>query len=158
MARMIIRGFEEFEEQISRLADPEISKEIVMAGAQPVADEIRRRIQSLPETVFRKLSKDEKFDGVPKSIKKDLLNSLGIAPADIDRNGNTNTKVGFSGYGSYPTRKYSKGLPNALAARAIESGSSVRIKTPFVRPAVTKARKLAIEEMQNKLNEKIQAL
>ena len=82
---------------------------------------------------------------------KDLAEGLGIAKPDVDHQGNTNTKVGFKGYGSHPTKKYPKGVPNALLARAVESGSSVRKKTPFVRPGTNKARSKAIDEMDKEL-------
>lgn len=156
MAKLQLSGFEELEMKLSKLADPEISKEVVMAGAQPVADEIRKSLESLPEDKFRRLKKGEVFVGVPKHQKQDLLDSLGIAPPDIDYQGNTNTKVGFDGYGSIPTKKYPKGVPNQLLARAIESGSSVRKKTPFMRKAANKARKTAEEEMQKKYDEKVE--
>lgn len=158
MARMEIRGFDELELQLSKLADPEISKEVVQAGAQPIADQIRKNLEGLPEDKFRYLNKGEVFVGVPKQQKQDLLDSLGITPPDIDFNGNTNTKIGFDGYGKIPTKKYPKGVPNQLLARAVESGSSVRKKTPFIRKAVNKAKKLAKAEMQKKLNEHIEII
>lgn len=158
MARMEIRGFDELELQLSKLADPELAKDVVMAGAQPVADEIRKSIEALPEDRFRRLKKGEVFIGVPRQQKQDLLDSLGIAPPDVDYDGNTNTKIGFDGYGKIPTKKYPKGVPNQLLARAVESGSSVRKKTPFIRKAVNKAKKLAEAEMQKKLDEKIKII
>ena len=158
MARMEIRGFDELELQLSKLADPEISKEVVQAGAQPIADQIRKNLEGLPEDKFRYLNKGEVFVGVPKQQKQDLLDSLGITPPDIDFNGNTNTKIGFDGYGKIPTKKYPKGVPNQLLARAVESGSSVRKKTPFIRKAVNKSKKLAEAEMQKKLDEKIEII
>ena len=156
MAKLQLSGFEELEMKLSKLADPEITKEVVMAGAQPVADETRKSLEALPEDKFRRLKKGEVFVGVPKQQKQDLLDSLGITPPDIDYQGNTNTKVGFDGYGSIPTKKYPKGVPNHLLARAIESGSSVRKKTPFMRKAANKARKTAEEEMQKKYDEKVE--
>jgi hypothetical protein len=158
MARMEIRGFDELELRLSKLADPELAKDVVMAGAQPVADEIRKSIEALPEDKFRYLKKNEVFTGVPKQQKQDLLDSLGITPPDIDFDGNTNTKIGFDGYGKIPTKKYPKGVPNQLLARAVESGSSVRKKTPFIRKAVNKSKKLAEAEMQKKLDEKIEII
>lgn len=155
---MEIRGFDELELRLSKLADPELAKDVVMAGAQPVADEIRKSIEALPEDKFRYLKKNEVFTGVPRRQKQDLLDSLGITPPDIDFNGNTNTKIGFDGYGKIPTKKYPKGVPNQLLARAVESGSSVRKKTPFIRKAVNKAKKLAEAEMQKKLDEKIEII
>lgn len=135
--------------------EPEIAKKVVIAGAQPVADEIRNKLDNLPSDTFRHLSKDQEFKGLPETQWKDLSESLGIAKADVDKNGNTNTKIGFKGYGSHPTKKYPKGLPNALLARAVESGSSVRKKTPFVRPAVNKTRTVAINEMDKAINEAV---
>ena len=158
MARLEIRGFDELELQLSKLADPELAKDVVMAGAQPIADEIRKSIEALPEDKFRYLKKNEVFTGVPKQQKQDLLDSLGITPPDIDFDGNTNTKIGFDGYGKIPTKKYPKGVPNQLLARAVESGSSVRKKTPFIRKAVNKSKKLAEAEMQKKLDEKIEII
>ena len=155
---MEIRGFDELELQLSKLADPEISKEVVQAGAQPIADQIRKNLEGLPEDKFRYLKKNEVFTGIPKQQKQDLLNSLGITPPDIDFDGNTNIKIGFDGYGKIPTKKYPKGVPNQLLARAVESGSSVRKKTPFVRKAVNKAKKLAEAEMQKKLDEHIEII
>ena len=158
MARMEIRGFDELELRLSKLADPEIAKDVVMSGAQPVADEIRKSIEALPEDKFRYLKKNEVFTGLPRQQKQDLLDSLGITPPDIDFDGNTNTKIGFDGYGKIPTKKYPKGVPNQLLARAVESGSSVRKKTPFIRKAVNKSKKLAEAEMQKKLDEKIEII
>lgn len=132
MARLEIRGTEELEIKLSKLADPELMKEVVWAGAQPVADEIRKGLK-------KNLQGSEYATG-------DLLNSLGIAPPDIDRNGNANTKIGFHGYDR-------KGVPNVIKARVMESGSSKQKKRPFVRPAVRRARKKSINEMQKKIDE-----
>ncbi len=133
--------------------EPEIAKKIVMVGAQPVADAIRNELNKIPEEKFRQLKQNERFEGLPRSQKKDLLDNLGITPTGVDKEGNTNVKVGWHGYGSYKSRKYPRGLPNALLARAIESGSSVRSKAPFVRPAINKSREKAIDEMQKTINE-----
>ena len=158
MAKMEIRGFDELELQLSKLANPELAKEVVQAGAQPIADQIRKNLEGLPEDKFRYLNKDEVFTGVPKQQKKDLLDSMGITPPDINFDGDTNIKIGFDGYGDMPTRKYPKGVPNQLLARAIESGSSVRKKTPFIRRGTNKAKELAEAEMQKKLDEKIEVI
>jgi HK97 gp10 family phage protein len=154
---VISPAFENYLKELSRFEkdEPEIGKKIVTAGAQPVADEIRNQLNNLPDDTFRHLKKDEEFTGLPDIQWKDLSEGLGIAKADIDNSGNANTKVGFKGYGSHPTKKYPNGLPNALLARAVESGSSVRKKTPFVRPAVNKSKSKAIDEMQKTLENEI---
>jgi len=137
---------------------PEVTKKAVYAGTKVVADEIRKNISALPAEKSRYLRGGDKFSGVPEQQKKDLLDSLGITPISVDRNGNTNAKVGFDGYGSIPTKKYPKGLPNQLLARSIESGSSVRQKRPFVRPAVNAAKKKAQEEMGRVVESEIKKL
>jgi len=160
MAKITIKGTDELALQLSRLGkmSTEIAKDIVMAGAQPIADEIRKGLQSLPVDELKHLKKGEVFNVTPYGELKDLLDSFGITKPDVDRAGNINTKIGFDGYGSYPSRKYPKGLPNTLLARAIESGSSVRKKMPFVRQAVNKSKKKALEKMQKKCDEEIKKL
>lgn len=135
MAKMTIKGQEYFQklEKFGKRA-PEIARKVVIAGANPVADEIRKNLQN-------------NLKGSEYS-KGDLLDSLGIAPADTDSAGNTNTKIGFDGYDR-------SGTPNALKARAMESGTSKQPKKPFVRPAVKKMREKAIEEMGKKLDAEI---
>ena len=139
MARMTIKGTDELAIQISRLEtmSTEIAKDVVMAGAQPVADEIRKGLE-------------KNLQG-SKYSTGDLLDSLGIAPPDVDRNGNVNTKVGFDGYDR-------KGVPNIVKARVMESGSSKQKKRPFVRPAVNRSKQKAIEEMQKKLDEELKKI
>jgi HK97 gp10 family phage protein len=135
LARLTIQGPDSLELQLSKLMNPEISKRVVKAGAQPVADEIRKGLQ-------------KNLQG-SKYSKGDLLDSLGIAPPDIDKDGNTNTKVGFGGYDS-------KGVANAVKARAMESGTSKQQKKPFVRPAVNRSQEKAIEAMQEQFNKEIE--
>lgn len=150
MAKMTFKSSKEYAIKLSRLsgkAGEVITKKAIYAGAKIVTDKIRSNLSALPEDKFRHLSDGEKFTGVPKSQKKDLLSSLGITPITADEEGNFNTKIGFDGYGSFPTDKYSSGVPNPLLARAIESGSSVREKTPFVEPAVKSTRKAVTTEM-----------
>lgn len=139
MAKMTIKGTDELELQLSKLGtmSTKIAKDVVMAGAQPVADEIRKGLQA-------------NLQG-SKYSKGDLLDSLGIAPPDVDSQGNVNTKIGFDGYDS-------EGVANQLKARVMESGTSKIKKRPFVRPAVNKSKKRALEAMQKKFDEEIKII
>ena len=130
----------------------------VYAGSSIVADAIRANLESLPTEPYRFLQDGETFDGVPEGQKRDLIGSFGLTPISRDKNGFINTKAGFEGYGSYPTNAYPNGVPNPLLARAVESGSSVRKKHPFVRPAVNATRKQAVEAMQEVIDAKIKKL
>lgn len=139
LARMTISGLKEFEIKISKLGSEadRIAKKVVVAGANPVADEIRRNLE-------------KNLEGSAYS-EGDLLKSFGIAPPGVDKDGKTNTHIGFEGYDR-------KGVPNALKARAMESGTSTQSKKPFVRPAVNKMRKRAVEEMGKALDEEMKIL
>ena len=157
MAKVSFKGAAEYAEALRKLEftaqGGELLEKAAQAGANPVADEIRRRLRNLPEDEFRRLGPGEVFSGLPDGQKQDLLDSLGVSPPQRDRKGFVNVKVGFDGYGSHPTKAYPRGVPNALIARATESGSSVREKTPFVRPAVNATRNKAVEEMDKSITD-----
>lgn len=165
MAKLKIMGGDELAAQLDQLgkSSDKTARRAVMAGAGILADQVRENLKNLKEAVeanhkskpYHFLNPGEKFSGIPEYQKKDLLDALGISPVDIDDHGDYNAKVGFDGYGSQPTAKYPKGLPNPLAARATESGSSVRPKQPFIRPAVRKTKDAVIEAMQSVIDEEI---
>lgn len=66
-----------------------------------------------------------------------------------------NVKLGFDGYNTVKTNSYPNGQPNVMIARAIESGSSIRDKHPFVRPAVNAAKKECLKKAEEVVNEEI---
>ena len=153
MASISFKGSSVYFEKLQQmerhfLKDSTIEK-AVHAGAAIVADKVRSNLDALPEEEFKHLQEGEIFHGIPKGQKKDLQDSFGLAPILRDKNGFVGTKAGFDGYGSFPTAEYPKGVPNQLVAAATESGSSVRQKMPFVRPAVNAVRKEAIQAMED---------
>jgi len=139
----------------------EICKKAVTAGASPVADKIRANAEKV-------MSGEESGE---------MMANFGITPADVDDRGVINVKVGF---GNYDT----KGVANPLKAnvlesgrvssggdgrkhkkrngkewaRAVESGSVMQPKRPFIRPAVRKSKKASIEAMEKTINEEIQKI
>lgn len=151
MAKMKVNAGEAYAKKLSQFGKdaPEIAKKVVMAGANPVADEIRKNLEANLHDPAYVGKGDGGLMGTKTTVPTgDLLVSFGIAPPGVDRNGNTNTKIGFEGYDR-------KGVPNALKARAMESGTSTLKKRPFVRPAVNKTRGKAIEEMGKKLDDEM---
>lgn len=151
MARISFKGYEAFGEKLRELEftaeGGKLLEDAVDAGVKPVADEIANRLAKLPVSKFQRLPEGEQFNVLSQHQKDDLLDGFGVTPVGRTKSGFVNRKVGFEGYGSFPTKTYPQGVPNALIARAAESGSSVRQKTPFVRPAVNATRKKAIGEM-----------
>ena len=128
------------------------------AGAAVVADQIKVNLEALPEDEYRKLGEGETFHGLPTGQKKDLVDSFGLTPIAKDKNGFIHTKAGFDGYGSFPTNTYPDGVPNQLLARSVESGSTVRQKTPFVEPAVKAKRKETVETMNDVLEDEFKSI
>lgn len=116
-----------------------IGKQALYGGADIFADELRKEAEAIPEEVFKHLDREEKFRSVAEKDKAHLVDSLGISEF-YDKDGATFTSVGFDGYQGIPTKKYPNGIPNALLARSINSGSSVRQRYPFIDRAARKAK------------------
>ena len=81
------------------------------------------------------------------------MDGLGFSPVNQDKKGFWNSQIGYEGYNDVKTEKFPQGQPNLLIARAVESGTSFRIKTPFVRPAVQKTRTQAVKAMEKVIDE-----
>lgn len=141
----MFKSSDEYALKLSRLVAGEtIAKKAIYKGAGVIADQIRSNIDGI--------------SGVHNYQKDDLKKALGITPMKEDKKGNWNVKIGFDGYGSRPTQKYKKGVPNQLLARGVESGTSFRPKTPFVRNAVTTKRQAAIKAMQETIDKECEKI
>jgi hypothetical protein len=155
MAKISFKKGDEYALKLSKLgaASSGIAKKAIYEGAGIVAEGIKNSIQQIPKDRFRFLKEEETFSGISNDQREDLNKGFGITPISADKNGDWNARIGFDGYGSKPTKKYPKGVPNLLLARAIESGSSVRSKYPFVRKAVNATKKNAIDAMARVIDE-----
>lgn len=173
MAKISFKNYEEYGLKLQALGrhffQDEPLHKAVRAGADVLADEVRKEINNLPEEGFHKLrGHDDKmfigppqvFRAVPHTHKKALQEGFGITDIKTDGHGFVHAKLGFEGYADEVTKSktYPNGLPIPLIARAIESGSSNRAKIPFVRPAVHRKRKEAIQAMEDKLREEIEGV
>ena len=162
MARMHMKGLEEYEKALGKMASytEEIAKAAVHEGAGIVADAIRAEIESLPvgegeiPGLPPKAKEGQKINVVSRRQKADLLKGLGIAKIENNR-GYIQTKVGFDGYGSVKTKKHPDGLPNVVLARSINSGTSFIKKNPFARRAVSSSKEHAINAMGKRVEEEI---
>ena len=160
MARMTFKASDEYALKLSQLStgSDEIVRKAIFAGAKIVADKIKSNLEGMPTEKFRYLRGGDQFIGLTKQQKADLLASFGITPITRDEDGFWTAKIGFDGYGSMSTKKYPQGIPNQLLARAVESGSSVRRKHPFVRPAVNATKKAVVEKMDGVINEEAEKI
>lgn len=139
MAKITLKTSHDIEAKMQKLGrkSVEICKRAVYEGAGIMADQIRRNLE-------KNLQGSESSTG-------DLVGSLGIAPIQDDGRGGVGTKVGFDGYDR-------KGTPNALKARAMESGTSRQPARPFVRPAVKQAREPAKRAMADEVEKEIKKI
>ena len=161
MAKMTFKVSKEYEKKLGLLAErsEEVAKRALYEAADIVADKIRENILALPEEKFRYLRDGDMFTGVPKDQKELLLYNFGVSPIRKERDGRLTVKLGFDDYaGEHPTKKYPQGLPAQLVAGSVESGSSVRHKHPFVRPAVSATKEAAKKAMEKVIDEEIKKI
>lgn len=115
--------------------------ETIYAGADVMADAIRKEIDALPVDPINKIgSESEPLVGINKIQKKGLQDSFGITPIQRDGWG-YNVKLGFDGYNEFYTEEYPGGQPNSLIARSVNSGTYFRKKNPFIDRAIRSAKK-----------------
>lgn len=164
MAKITFDGGDDFGVRLERMSVADsraMIKRAVKRGAAPVADAIRAAIEALTVTgegYERHGSQRHMISSITKRQKEGLQESMGIASIQEDRNGFVNVKIGFDGYNKVKTKRYPNGQPNALIARAINSGTSFRTKTRFVDLAVKKSKNEAIKAMDDSINEDIAAI
>ena len=133
MAKFKFEGMDEYITTLGRIGGKQAEKIIkyaVFPGAGIVADAIRSNL----DPAHRETG--------------DLAKSISLATMRNDK-GYINTKIMFADYDS-------KGVPNAIKAAALESGTSRGQKaTHFISHAVKASQKSAVEAMSHALDEKI---
>ena len=160
MATIRFSKLRDYELMLGKIGDA--SKDIcgaaIYEGAKIIADEVKANLESLKtvsDAVAIQAEKKEEATYLTIRAKKGLIKSFGVTPMSQDDSGIYNVKLGFDGYNDVKTKKWPKGQPNQLIARACESGSSAMIKQPFFREAVQKTKKKAESRMAEVLDEKI---
>lgn len=160
MATIRFSKLRDYELMLGKIGDA--SKDIcgaaIYEGAKIIADEVKANLESLKtvsDAAAIQAAKKEEATYLTIRAKIGLMKSFGVTPMQRDRDGIYNVKLGFDGYNDVKTKKWPKGQPNQLIARACESGSSAMIKQPFFREAVQKTKKKAESRMAEVLDEKI---
>jgi len=110
----------------------EISEVVLEAGGEVVLDKVKSNLEG----------------SLSGESSGELVSSLGLTGVRIDRNGNSNIKIGFS-----EPRK--DGGSNAMVANVIEYGKHGQPAKPFLKPAKSSSKKQCIEVMTKKLEEEI---
>ncbi len=110
----------------------EISEVVLEAGGEVVLDKVKSNLEG----------------SLSGESSGELVSSLGLSGVRVDRNGNSNIKIGFS-----EPRK--DGGSNAMVANVIEYGKHGQPAKPFLKPAKSSSKKQCIEVMTKKLEEEI---
>lgn len=160
MAKIEFSGIDDYSAKLQKLGRTGIAicKAAVYEGADEVADAIRASVQALPTTRKQEAviawRREIPTHGLTEDQKQGLLDGLSVAKMRDD-DGYVNTRIDFVGYNSVQTQAYPNGQPNAVIARSMESGSSARVKQPFVRKAVNAARPRAEARMGDKIKDMV---
>ena len=149
MAKVYVgKGIDEYVAKLGIL-DAETDETVGKAihdGAAVVADTVRSELQSVPLS-----------PGFDETQKAGLLKSMGIAKKQTDGS-YVNVKVGFDGYNDKKTKSFPNGQPNAMIARAVNSGTSFSRKNPFMDRAVRKSKDKAEAEMKKVIDQSIEQI
>ena len=153
MAKIQMQGIDEYIAKLEKIKNPEgLIKRAVYDGAAVLAEAVLKSIDSIPENNGKYVPGNVMIQGLSREQKQGLREGLGIARMQNDK-GFINTKIGFDGYNNVKTKKYPNGQPNALIARAVESGTSRRQKYRFVSKAATSARAAAEQAMADRMDQ-----
>lgn len=145
-------GLEELVKEFETLSNQrecdETFEEVVEAGANVVADYMRKQLEGLKTQSKANKRTDKRY--ATENEKKGLLESMGYAP--VKKYGDEiNSKIGFDGYNRH-TRSQKA---NQLIANSINRGTSFMIAQPFVTRTKNAGQAKAIDAMSDALDAEI---
>jgi len=143
VAKAVMKMPEDFLLKISKLGDKtdEIIPKVLEAGGKVVEEKVKSNLQSIIGTNIKGKSRST----------GELVSALGVSPALIDKNGNSNVKVGFS-------EPRSDGKSNSMIAGVLEYGKSGQPPKPFLKPAKSASRKACINAMIEAFDKEVENL
>ena len=143
MAKVDFKMPDEFLERISKLGGrfDSVAESVLEAGGEVVLEKVRSNLSFV-------VGSGTKFDSRSTG---ELIDSLGMTPVKIDRNGNSNVKIGFS-------EPRSDGKSNAMLATVLEYGKSGQPPKPFMKPAQTQSKKECQRVMKEVLEREVSKL
>lgn len=161
MATIRFKGLAEYQaklSQLSALAEERVLGPAVYDGAAVVMEAVKEELRAVPtdDRRFVPAASGLLRHGPTTEQREQLLESYGIAPMQVDDKGFLNVKVGVGAdYNTIKSKRWPKGQPNLMVARAIESGTSFMEAHPFVKEAVRKSRKAAEDVMARRVDKEI---
>lgn len=141
MAKCTVELPDEFLVKLSRLGkrSDEIAEKALQAGGEVMLDKVRENLASVVG------------QGENSRSTGELQASLGLTPVLVDRDGNSNIKVGFA-------EPRSDGDSNAKIANILEYGRHGQPARPFLKPAKKASANECKQRMIQTLEEEISKL
>ena len=140
MAKCTVKMPDELLEKLSRLGaeSDAIAERVLEAGGEVVVSKVKSNLSAV-------IGSGVKFDS---RTTGELERSLGVSPVKVDKNGNSNIKIGF-------TEPRSDGESNAKIATIIEYGKSGQPAKPFLKPAKSATKTACMNAMKQKLEQEV---
>lgn len=137
MAKCTYKLPEDLLKKLSRLGSQmdDFSEMVLETGGEIVLDKVKSNLEGV----------------LSGNSSGELIASLGLSSVKMDRNGNSNIKVGFA-------EPRSDGKSNAMIANIIEYGKHGQPARPFLKPAKSQSKKACIDAMTKKLEEEIKKI
>lgn len=144
MAKITFPNMEAYERQLERIGSeaPKLCGKALYQGARVLAEAVQAEIDGLSE--------------LSPSQRRGLHNGLGVAHF-WEKGGVLQTKIGFEGYNTRKSKRWPKGQPNAMIARAVIRGTSWMMPNRFTPRAARKAKAAAIEAIRQELDKGLEA-
>lgn len=163
MAKATLKGFDEAIAQLENLSNnvDGVLKKGLYDGAGFMVEEVKKRLNAMrvvPDIDNIKAYRTGEKYHLSVTQRRCLVESVGIAPFEVEHKALIDTHIGFDGYNDIKTKKYPNGQPNQLIARVVESGSSYMDKTPFIRQATNAGKKKAEQLMKETIENEIKKL
>lgn len=140
MAKADFKLPDEFLTKLSRLGKDmdSVAEKVLEAGGEMVLDKVLGNLEAV-------IGSSTKYESRSTG---ELMQSLGLSPVKLNREGNHDIKIGFS-------EPRSDGGSNARIANILEYGKHGQPAKPFLKPAKTASKQACIDAMTQKLEEEV---
>lgn len=140
MAKADFKLPDEFLTKLSRLGKDmdSVAEKVLEAGGEMVLDKVLGNLEAV-------IGSNTKYESRSTG---ELMQSLGLSPVKLNREGNHDIKIGFS-------EPRSDGGSNAKLANILEYGKHGQPAKPFLKPAKTASRAACIRKMEEVLEEEV---
>lgn len=143
MAKADFKLPDEFLTKLSRLGKDmdSVAEKVLEAGGEMVLDKVLGNLEAV-------IGSSTKYESRSTG---ELMQSLGLSPVKLNREGNHDIKIGFS-------EPRSDGGSNAKLANILEYGKHGQPAKPFLKPAKSASKEECIRIMEKTLKEEVEKL